>query len=128
MPCTPFRAPYRTTLQVKNVSRANCPIAPLAGIHLPSRSGMIAPAVASPMNTGPEQVQAGQRQVAQELLPDGHRHHRDRAAEPHRCPGPVEERGQGAGVAAERPADPDIDAALLRDRGAELGADQCGRG
>ena len=38
---------------VKNVSRAICPIAPLAGIHLPSRSGMIAPAVASPMNTVP---------------------------------------------------------------------------
>ena len=54
MPCTPFRAPYRMTLMVKNASRAICPIAPLVGIHLPSRSGMIAPAVATAMNTTPK--------------------------------------------------------------------------
>ena len=124
MPCTPCRTPYRTTLTVKNASSTICPIAPLVGTHLPNRSGTTAPAVASAMNTVPNTYRPGQRQAAEEPLVDRHRHHRDRAAEPHRRPGPVQQRGQRAGEAAERPPHPDVSAALLGDRGAEFGADQ----
>ena len=127
MPCTPFRAPYRKTLAVKKASSTIWPIAPLVGNPLAEPQRDDRAGRGHPDEHGSEQVQAGQRETAEELLVDGHRHDRDRAAQPHRRPGPVQQRGQGSGVPAERAANPDVSAALLRDRGPQLGADQRGR-
>ena len=62
------------------------------------------------------------RQVADEALVDRDRDDGHRAAQPHRRPRPVEQRRERAGEAAERGPHPDVRAALLGDRRAELGA------
>ena len=49
-----MRIPNTTTLEVKNTSRTIWVIAPALGIHLPMRSGMIAPIVEATTNTVPK--------------------------------------------------------------------------
>ena len=76
---------------------------------------------------GAEHEHAGSGEITQEPAVDGDGDRGDGPAEPHRRAGPVEQRGQRTGETAERHPHPDVHPALLRDGGAELGTDECGR-
>ena len=76
---------------------------------------------------GAEHEHAGSGEITEEPAVDGDGDRGDGPAEPHRSAGPVEQRGQRTGETAERHPHPDVHPALLRDGGAELGTDECGR-
>ena len=87
-------------------------------------AGRPRPTVATPTNTAPNTYVPGRAQVGEEALEHGDRDDGHRAAEPHRRPGPVQQRRQRPREAAERVPHPDVRAALVRDRRAQLGARQ----
>ena len=76
------------------------------------------------MNAAPNAYARRPRAARRASAEDRDRDDRDGAAQPHRRSGPVEQRGQRAGEPSERHPHPDVSAALLRDRGAQLRAGQ----